>query len=148
MRTMFDRATHAEILDRIRTLRPNADRRFGRMTAPQMVAHLTDQMRHALGDVSTKPHRGLLRNGLVRYLVIYWLPWPKGRITGPPEAFVTQPTTWDADIATMMELVDRFVARGPSGDWPEHAFFGRMTGKDWGVFCVKHFNHHLRQFGV
>ena len=148
MRTMFDKATYTEVLNRIRQLRPDAVRRFGRMTAPQMVAHLSDQMRHTLGDAKARPRSGPLRNRLARYLVIYWLPWPKGRIKGPPEAFVTQPTSWEADIEMLIGLVDRFVSRGPGGEWPEHAMFGRMTGKDWGVFCHKHFNHHLSQFGV
>jgi uncharacterized protein DUF1569 len=148
MRTMFEPAAHAEMLDRIRRLRPDAQRRFGRMTAPQMVAHLTDQMRHTLGDATAKPQPGLLRLGLVRHAVIYWLPWPKGRVKGPPEAFVTQPVEWEADVATLIGLVDRLIVRGPDGAWPEHAFFGSMTGKDWGVFCHKHFNHHLGQFGV
>lgn len=145
---MFDKETHADVLDRIRSLRPEAPRRWGRMTAPQMIAHLSDQMRHTLGDVECAPRPGMLRNALVRYLVIYWLPWPKGRIKGPPEAFVTQPTTWETDIDTLIGLLNRFVEHGPIGDWPEHALMGRLSGKDWGVFCHKHFNHHLNQFGV
>jgi hypothetical protein len=145
---MFDPATHEEIVNRIRRLRPDAQRRFGRMAADQMVAHLTDQMRHTLGDAIAQPRPGVLRIGLVRHAVIYWLPWPKGHVKGPPDAFVTQPTHWDDDIRTLIGLLDRFVARDPAGEWPEHAFFGPMTGKDWGVFCHKHFNHHLSQFGV
>jgi Protein of unknown function (DUF1569) len=145
---MFDKATHAEVLSRIRHLRPDAVRRWGRMTAPEMIAHLIDQMHHTLGDAGWEPRPGLLRNPLVRYLVIYWLPWPKGRVKGPPEAFLTKPTTWDSDVKTLVDLTDRFVKHGPDGDWPEHALFGRMSGKDWGVFCHKHFNHHLTQFGV
>ena len=146
--TMFEAPTYAHVLDRIRRLRPDAARPWGRMTAPQMVAHLSDQMRHTLGDATCQVQPGPLRNPVVRYLVIYWLPWPKGRVTGPPEAFLTQPTAWDDDVATLIALVERFVARGPSGDWPEHALLGRMSGRDWGVFCHKHFNHHLSQFGV
>ena len=148
MPTMFDPPTHQEMLRRIRQLRPDAERRFGRMTAPQMVVHLSDQMRHTLGDATTEPQSRLLRLAPLRHAFIYWIPWPKGRIKGPREAFVTQPKDWDADIATLILLVDRFVTLGPEGQWPEHAFFGRMTGKDWGVFCCKHFNHHLSQFGV
>lgn len=148
MPTMFDRATHVGVLERIRRLQPDAARRWGKMTAPQMVAHLTDQMRHTLGEATAAPRFGTLRNPLVKYLVIYWLPWPKGRIKGPPEAFLTKPTTWDADVANLIDLLNRFVDQGPAGDWPEHAFFGNMAGKDWGVFCHKHFNHHLSQFGV
>jgi hypothetical protein len=145
---MFDKATKAELIERINHLRPNAARRWGRMTAPQMIAHLSDQMRQTLGDAVAAGRPGPLRNPLVRYLAIYWLPWPKGRIKGPPEAFVTKPTTWDADVATLIDLVNRFLERGPSGEWPDQALFGHMTGKSWGVFCHKHFNHHLTQFGV
>jgi hypothetical protein len=46
------------------------------MSSPQMIAHLSDQMRHALGDATAAAQPGLLRNPLVRYVVIYWLPWP------------------------------------------------------------------------
>lgn len=148
MRTMFDKASQAYVIDRIRRLSPEASRRWGRMTAPQMIVHLTDQMRHTLGDATAASQAGPLRNPLVRYLAIYWLPWPKGRIKGPPEAFVSKPTTWDADVAALIDLVNRFVERGPSGVWPDHALFGHMSGKTWGVFCHKHFNHHLTQFGV
>jgi hypothetical protein len=98
--------------------------------------------------VACTPVRGLLRSALVRHLAIYWVPWPRGRVQGPPDAFVTQPTEWEADHRALLELVRRFGARSPAGEWPEHALFGPMTGKDWGVFCYKHFNHHLTQFGV
>jgi hypothetical protein len=118
------------------------------MLAPQMVMHLTDQMHHALGDCPVKPRPGVLRWPFVRYASIYLLPWPKGRIKGPSEAFVSQPGTWDADVAGLEALVERFATRGPSGSWPDHALFGPMSGQDWGVFVHKHFDHHLRQFGV
>jgi len=145
---MFDKDTQAQLIDRIRLLRPDATRRWGRMTAPQMIAHLNDQMRHTLGDAVAAGRPGPLRNPLIRHLVIYWVPWPRGRIKGPPEAFVSKPTTWEADVATLIDLVNRFVERGPAGEWPDHALFGHMTGKRWGVFCHKHFNHHLTQFGA
>ncbi|HSE32362.1 MAG TPA: DUF1569 domain-containing protein [Pyrinomonadaceae bacterium] len=105
---MFDTTTHAEIIDRIHRLRPDAERRWGQMTSSQMVAHLSDQMRHTLSEA-----------------------------TAP--AF---------QVICETHLVDRFVALGPAGEWPEHPMFGRMTGKYWGFFCHKHFNHHLSQFGV
>lgn len=117
------------------------------MTAGQMVAHLRDQMSHCLGDRPCAPVPSLLRFPLLRHAAIYWMPWPKGRIKGPPDAFVTQPGTWDADVEDLLQLVARFGAREPGGSWPNHAFFGPMTAADWGFFCYKHFDHHLRQFG-
>ena len=118
------------------------------MTAPQMLAHLSDQMRHTLGDATAAPRPGPLRWPLVRHVVMFWLPWPHGRVQGPPEAFVTLPTTWTADLATFERLVDRFVQQEERHDWPEHAFFGPMTRRSWGAFCHRHFDYHLQQFGA
>jgi hypothetical protein len=118
------------------------------MTPAQMVAHLTDQMHHALGDSPVRARPGVLRWSVVRYASIYLLPWPKGRLKGPSEAFVTQPTSWEADVRGLEGLLERFATRGPAGQWADHALLGRMSGSDWGVFVHKHFDHHFRQFGV
>lgn len=148
MKTIFDADCHRELLSRLSRLTPETKGLWGKMTAPQMIVHLTDQMTHALGDISTKPVKGLLRWAIVRHAAIYWVPWPKGRARGPVEAFVTQPKDWSADIERLKELLNRFVKTDPSGEWAPHALFGSMTGRDWGAFCYKHFDHHFRQFGV
>ena len=112
-----------------------------------MIAHLTNQMGHCLGDVPYRPVRSFLRWPPIRHASIYWIPWPKGRVKGPPDAFVTEPGVWESDVASLIALLERFAAREPGNAWPEHALFGRMRGSDWGFFCHKHFDHHLRQFG-
>ncbi len=146
--SLSDDGQRREIVARLRRLRPDSPQRWGQMMAPRMVAHLTDQMTHTLGDVPVAPRRGPLRWPPVRYLSIYWIPWPKGRVHGPPEAYVTEPAEWSADLESLVALVERFGAADPEAAWPDHALFGRMSGRDWGVFCHKHFDHHLRQFGV
>ena len=118
------------------------------MTAPRMVAHLRDQMAHCLGDRPATPVPGILRWSLLRHAFIYWIPWPKGRAKGPPDAFVTPPGDWPADVEDLIRSVERFGRSDVGGAWPEHALFGPMTGRDWGFFCYKHFDHHLRQFGM
>jgi hypothetical protein len=147
-RSMFDDSCRTKMLARLHSLQPESPRRWGRMTAPQMVSHLTDQMHHALGDSPVQARRGALRWPPVRYASIYLLPWPKGRIKGPPEAFTTRPALWETDVAGLESQLERFAAQGPAGDWPQHALFGHMSGADWGVFVHKHFDHHLRQFGA
>ena len=147
-RSIFDDTCRRAMLARLRTLEPDAPARWGRMNAPQMVAHLTDQMHHALGDSHAQARPGRLRWRPVRYAAIYLLPWPKGRIKGPPEAFVTQPVSWSADVNALADLLERFAVRISERDWPDHALFGHMNGRDWGVFIHKHFDHHLRQFGA
>ncbi len=147
-RTILDPDCREKLLHRFRHLRPEAPPRWGRMSASQMLVHLTDQMRHTLGDVSVAPRRGPMRWPIVKQAVLYWLPWPRGRVNGPPEAFVTHPTTWEADLMAFEKLIGRFVGQHERTQWPAHALFGAMSRRAWGIFCHRHFDHHLRQFGA
>lgn len=148
MKTILDEADRNQVNERFRRLAPDADRRWGTMTGPRMVAHLTDQMTHTLGLAEAEQYYGWRRNTLVRYLAIYVLPWPRGKIKGPKDAFVTQPGEWERDIDRLIGYVEEFASRDSQTEWPPHAILGPMTRKDWGAFCYKHFDHHLRQFGV
>ena len=89
MRTVLDSADRERLLARFRGLRADASPRWGRMTAPHMLTHLSDQMRHTLGDARAAPRPGPLRLPIIRQLVMYWIPWPRGRVQGPPEAFLS-----------------------------------------------------------
>ena len=146
--TLLDRNHRQGLMARFRSLRPEARARWGRMVAPEMLAHLSDQMRHTLGDVPIVRHPSPLRWPIVKQVVLYLLPWPRGRVQGPPEAFVTRPTGWEEDLAAFEALVERFVSAAERTDWPEHPFFGGMSRRSWGAFCHRHFDHHLRQFGA
>jgi hypothetical protein len=147
MKTLLDAECLVRILARLRGLSPDARARWGRLTAPRMLVHLSDQVRSTLGDVRVAPIPGVLRWPLVRQAVMYWLPWPKEKIKGPPEMFLTPPTAWSADLATFEALLDRFV-HDTRAVWPDHPFFGPMTHRSWGRFCHRHIDYHLRQFGA
>jgi hypothetical protein len=146
MHTIFDSLDRQQLLARLRQLGSDRSPRWGRMTAPQMLAHLGDQMQLTLRERVGAPMPSPYRNPILRHAVIYWLPWPQGKIQGAPEVFMTTPTTWASDLAAVEERVERLATQGPAGPWPDHPMFGRMSGRDWGVFCYRHFDHHLRQF--
>lgn len=148
MRSMFDSDVRTVFERRIRALHPDAQRRWGRMTAPQMVCHLSDQLRVALGQLPTQPIAGPLRYTPMKQLVIDVLPWPKGRIQGPPEAFTSAPDHWERDVATLLMLLETFGADGKRRTWAAHPNFGHMSGPLWGRLTCRHFDHHLTQFGV
>ncbi len=50
--SMFDPAVRARFQERIRSLGPDTQRRWGLMTSSQMVCHLIDQLRIALGELA------------------------------------------------------------------------------------------------
>ena len=50
MKNLFDAATAKEIKERIGRLGPNSVRQWGKMTAPQAMAHCATTMEWAVGD--------------------------------------------------------------------------------------------------
>src|SRR5437763_2130014 len=107
MPSMFDPGVRGHFRQRIQKLQPDAQRRWGRMNVQQMVCHLADQLRITLGEIPVKPVSSPLRNAVIKRLVIDVLPWPKGRIQGPPEAFITSPGEWQRDISLLLELLEQ-----------------------------------------
>lgn len=148
MPSMFDDVVRKQIIARLRALTPDAERRWGTMTAPRMIAHLYDQMTHTLGDATVESMPGWMHNPVIKYMAIYVLPWPKGRIKGPAGAFVTKPAEWPADVARLEEQLHRLATKRDQAAWPDHPKFGAMNGRDWATFCYRHFDHHLTQFGA
>lgn len=148
LRTILSRVHRKDLFARLERLDPAQAPLWGRMTAPSMLAHLCDQMRMPFNDNPSARIPGVPRNPVLRQFVLYFLPWPKGTIQGPPEAFHTEPGKWSDDLATLKKLVEQFVNAPPDRHWPDHPNWGRMSRREWGVFCYRHFDHHLCQFGV
>jgi hypothetical protein len=146
MKTMWDESTRRELRERLGRLQPTAAPRWGKMTAPAVVGHLIQSLRSSLGLLEVKPRGSFLRLRPVSYLIIYWLPFPKHAPTSP-EMLARMPTAWDADVAELKDLVQRYATTDPDGEWAEHAAFGRLSGRDWGALMYRHADHHLRQFG-
>ena len=148
MATIFDAAARAELRRRVDRLAPDAAGRWGRMTAHEMVCHVSDQLRVALGDLPTAPRPMFLTNRLLRELFVFVLPWPKGKIPTAPEMQSTRPGDWARDVTALHALLDRVGGRAPNDAWAPHPAFGAISGREWGRLCHKHTDYHLRQFGA
>lgn len=146
-KSIHDPAARAALLARLDRLDATTPARWGRFTAPQMLTHLIESARMATGELPVRARPSFLRNRLVRYLIIYVAPFPKGAPSAP-ELLARVPDSWSADIATLTTEVERAAARSPDAAWPAHPAFGNLSGADWGVLIHKHTDHHLSQFGV
>lgn len=121
--------------------------RWGKMTAPQMLAHLTDWMMMAKGELPTLFRNGFLQFAPVKQLAIYWLPFPKGVPTAK-ELISRVPSDWKTERAALCNHMNSFETMHPDGTWPVHPAFGMLSPEAWGVLGYRHTDHHLRQFGV
>jgi hypothetical protein len=140
------------ILERVGAIRPDRPRRWGRMSAPQMVCHLGDAFRMALGEMPVRPGCGPLRAAMMKCVALYApLPWPRGIMTRPEvdqEIGGTKPGDFAADLARLEALIERFAVTPAAFAWPPHPMLGRMSRSEWLRWGYLHTDHHLRQFGL
>lgn len=150
MKNLFDPALAAEITSRIARVHTNSERRWGKMTAPQALAHCAVGLEFAVGDKrSPRKLIGRLFGGFVKEKALRD-DAPIRRNTPTLDGMViVDERDLEEEKARLFVLIDRFVAGGPAGVTSHpHSFFGRMTAQEWAILMYKHLDHHLRQFGV
>jgi hypothetical protein len=148
MKSMWDTDAQREVHDRLTTLSADRRARWGKMSTQQMVCHLGESLRMALGELKVAPKNLPIRYPPLKQLIIYLAPFPKNAPTAPELMIAATPNAWTRDVGDLQTLVDRFAARGKHGPWPDHPAFGRLSPRAWGVLVYRHMDHHLRQFGT
>src|SRR5437660_10743993 len=113
MKSIWDPHAQREIHDRIATL--SADRRgqWGKMTPQQMVCHLTESLRMALGDLKVAPKRLPIRYPPLKQLIIYVAPFPKNAPTAPELIVTATPHEWNRDGDGLQAQLHGLLDRGP-----------------------------------
>ena len=155
MRTLQQADVRAAVDARLSRLTPDRERRWGRMTAPQMVCHLTDAFRGVMGErsgPSAAKKAPLLGRTLAKWAALYLpMPWPHGLPTAAAadaERGGTPPAAFPDDMRTLREATDRFVRELPAIAQRPHFAFGHLTPRQWARWGFRHMDHHLRQFGL
>ncbi|MEO6878093.1 MAG: DinB family protein [Gemmatimonadaceae bacterium] len=144
---LHDPAVRDSLRARVRTLRPDSERLWGRMTVDQMLWHVNQALRNSLGDFEPAMLRVPLPRPLLKFIAVR-IPWPKGAPTAP-EFTATSHYSFDAERDRCLALIERTTHRNiDEPGWGRSAAFGRMSGRDWSRLNAKHLNHHLKQFGV
>jgi hypothetical protein len=152
LKTLARERDKAEIVRRLRGVRADSPRRWGRMSAHQMICHLCDSFRMAMGQKSVSDHTGRLPRAVLKCIALYApLPWPPGIVTRPEvdqELGGTKPVDFQADVAQLQALLECFTTESGRCDAGTHPAFGRMSRQDWLRWGYLHTDHHLRQFGA
>ncbi len=147
MKTFWDANDRQELLRRIDNLNTDSRAQWGKMTVDQMLSHLVDACKMALGELAVAPKPGPMSFAPIRKAVIYWLPWPKGAPTAP-ELLARKPVSVEAEKAELKTLMNRLAAQSDQQSVPAHPAFGDLSRKDWGALIHRHTDHHFKQFGV
>ena len=157
-KTLANSADNEEIVTRLGMIRPASQRRWGKMTAHEVVCHLSDSLRMVMGEKPCSPAprdqrpAPFLPGSFVKWFALNGpLQWPHGVSTRPevdPQDGGTRPAVFDADLRSLLALHERFVRRPMEFSYAAHPFFGGMNESEWMRWAYLHADHHLRQFGL
>jgi hypothetical protein len=146
MPMLHDAAYRSQIETRVRALRQDARRQWGKMSVDQMLWHVSDAMEVALGRRAAPRQKVPLPRPVMKFIVLN-LPWPKGAPTMP--MFVAQGShDFHAERERCLKLIEELSGRRLGEPWPVNPVFGEIRGQDVSRLHAKHLDHHLRQFGV
>ncbi|TSD67298.1 DUF1569 domain-containing protein [Inquilinus sp. KBS0705] len=148
MKTVFDKDTRDQLINRINQLNENSTPLWGKMNIYQMLKHCVLAEEMYLGHAVYK--RTLLGRVLGKWALKNMLKdeTPMGHNAPTSPHFIVSQTTGDvaAEKARWIALTEAYATYSNPG--LVHWFFGDMTREQVGQFVYKHTDHHLRQFNV
>jgi Protein of unknown function (DUF1569) len=151
MKTLSSQNCHQELRERIGEVQPHTARRWGKMTAQQMICHLTDGFRMYMALLPTADASSTLLRRVIKPIALWMpIPWPHGFRT-PAELDQqgdgTRPAEFGRDVDQLLALIAKMISLSGDFKWPAHPYFGLLSEKEWMRLAYLHVNHHLRQFG-
>src|ERR1700683_4738815 len=134
MKSLSDPAAQRAIESRLLRLAPTDTARWGSMSVHQMICHLSEAYRAALGEkpLAMAPMR--IPRGLLKFAALKFpRRWRHG-FPSPPEIAQekhgTPPIEFQPDPAALLAAFHDFCTRTPQ-TIPQHPYFGKMSTKDW-----------------
>jgi len=149
MKNLYNKIDVDEILNRVEKLTPNTQRKWGKMSIGQMLAHLNAFIETALD--SNCQERMLIGKIIGRFFKNRYVSkkqFSKNSPTSKNYTFIDQ-KDFEKEKSKAILLIKQFYENGPEKCTKHpHPFFGKLTPNEWAIVQWKHFDHHLRQFGV
>ena len=152
MKSLRNISDRDEILRRLESVQPSSQRRWGRMSAHNMICHLTDGFRLYMGERPAKPAPVPAPRLLLKWVALWApIPWPHGFQTFPEldqQAGGTPPAEFTRDMQELRSLIERFTQLPGRFSSAPHPHFGYLSETEWMRLAYLHADHHLRQFGA
>ena len=151
MSNTIDGDIKEQVTLRINKLTPDTKGLWGKMDVSQMLTHMNDAFRIALGMKPAVDTSNFYTHYIMLPVAVYVLPfWPKGEATAnelDQQKEGSKPRDFYTELEFLLKMIDVFNERGETKLKP-HPMFGKLSKKQWRDLLVKHLNHHLKQFGV
>ena len=152
--TIFPSAYAAETVDtllaRLNKLEPLTKALWGKMNAPQMLAHICVSYDMAYGIINDKPSFpiNLILRWIIKPMVVGPKSYPKNGKTAAVFKIVDE-RNFRIEKDRLIHNIKQVLQDG------EQAFegrpspsFGPLTASEWSILFYKHLDHHFKQFGI
>lgn len=148
---LFNPAKRQELIARVNRLTPESKALWGKLSVGEMLCHCLDGNKMALGEIPPTDRSNFFTRSIVKFLIVYVMPIPKGAPAAPeidPQKKGMKPQDFERERQLLIEEINRFGELKPEDFKGRHHVFGKLTAKQWARLGYKHFDHHLKQFGV
>lgn len=151
MQNVFDAKDAQEYINRINNLTPETQRKWGKMSVDQVLAHL-----NVAYDLTFTPEKFPKPSFIAKFLLSRFV---KSKITNEipykqslptsPVFIIADERNFEEEKAKLIGNIQRVQQLGREAfEGKENINFGKMTAQCWNNMFAKHLNHHLDQFGV
>jgi hypothetical protein len=151
MQNVFDAKDAQEYINRINNLTPETQRKWGKMSVDQVLAHL-----NVAYDLTFTPEKFPKPNFIAKFLLSKFvkpkitneIPYKQSLPTSPV-FIIADERNFEEEKAKLIGNIQRVQQLGREAfEGKENINFGKMTAQCWNNMFAKHLNHHLDQFGV
>ena len=151
MQNIFDAKDVQQYIDRINSLTPEAQQKWGKMNAEQVLAHLNvaysmvfEPEKHKKPSFIAK----FLLSNFVKPKLTNELPY-KQNLPTSPAFIISDERNFEEEKKKLIGNIQRVQQLGRIAfEGKEHLNFGEINAQGWNNMFAKHLNHHLEQFGV
>lgn len=148
---MISESHKQNIISRIERLTPETKAKWGKMSVTQMLTHMNDALRISMGMKEAVDKSNFFWNRIAFPVAVYLLPgFPKNADTASELNQLkdgSKPRDFYTEAEFAKKMLDIFNER-EEGKLKPHPMFGKLSKQQWADLLVKHFDHHLKQFGV
>ncbi|MBI5094268.1 MAG: DUF1569 domain-containing protein [Candidatus Hydrogenedentes bacterium] len=140
-----------DLIQRVRRIPADAEPKWGSMSPQELVQHLVMTVKYSMGHAGkTKVTGGWFAKNILGPLIMHGFVKIPRNIRLPKRAIDAQRSQEHADLETFHAVLNQYLDLVQAGEMtPEpHPFFGDIGIDGWDKMHIRHFEHHLAQFGV
>jgi hypothetical protein len=150
MKDIFNQTITSEFIDRINSLNPTSQPKWGKMSVEKMLAHCNVAYEMAFENMHQKPNafKKFFIKLLVKNYIVNDIPFKKNVHTAP-DFIIKSEKNFDIEKKRLIDYLIKTQQLGAAYfEGKESHSFGPLTKHEWNNMFSKHLDHHLNQFGV